>query len=403
MRRPLEGIRVLDLTVWQQGTYATAMLAELGADVVKVEETVSGDPGRHFAVVRDLGLSPYFEAHNHGKRSIAIDLKHPQGRAVLLRLAESADVFLNNFRVGAIERLGLTYEAISAVNPRIVYVQASGHGHYGDDADAGSFDILAQARGGIMSVMGEPDGPPGYTGVPIADQVGGLHASIAALAGIVSRNITGTGMKFDTSLLGSQISLQSFDITRYLFTGTQRERASRGGATPFWRAYRAGDGQWFVIGMLLQRAWPEIAQVIGRPELERDPRFDTYRKRSLEHAADLIAILDEAFLSAPAMEWVRRLNAVGMFAAPVQDYAQVADDPQVLANGYISEVEYPGHDPVRIAGIGISADGEPLTVRRLASDHGADSEAVMLEAGYSWDEITRLRADGVIGPAHNPE
>lgn len=401
MRRPLDGIRVLDLTVWQQGTYATAILADLGADVIKVEERVSGDPGRFAWLDPEVGLSSYFEAHNRGKRSIAIDLKRGEGRAVLLHLAGTADAFVNNFRIGAIERLGLTYEALAAVNPAIVYVQASGFGPAGRDADAGAFDILAQARGGFASTNGEPDDPPIPAQVPIADQVGALHACIAVLTGIVSRGATGRGMKVDTSLLGSQISLQAFDIATHLFTGRLRPRSPRGGSRPFWREYQAGDGTWFVIGMLLDRGWPDVAHAIGRPELADDERFATYIGRVGTHAEALIAILDGAFRSKSAWEWVERLNAVGMFAAIVRDYADVAADQQALANGYIHEVARPGRAPVRMPGIGMTIDGEAVTIRHLAPQHGEHTEDVLLQAGYSWDEIHRLRAEGVIGPAHS--
>ncbi len=402
MRRPLEGIRVLDLTIWQQGPYASAVLSDLGADVIKVEEAQSGDPGRYFDITKELGLSSYFEAHNRGKRSLAINLKHPRGREVFLRIAEGADAFLTNFRARAIERMGLTYEALSAVNPRIVYVQASGHGQYGDDADLGSFDILAQARGGLMSLTGEPDDPPLPAGVPLADQVGGLHATIAILAGVLGRDATGNGMKIDTSLLGSQISMQSFNIARHLFTGQIVPRRERGGITPFWRVYRASDG-WFVIGMLLDRCWPDAAHAIGRPDIAEDERFDTYRKRAGEHAADLIAILDETFATEPRAHWIERLNAIGMFSAPVQDYAALAADPQVLANAYIHEVEHPGHEPVRMAGIGMAVDGEPVRIPRLSPQLGEHTEEVLLEADYSWDDISQLRDDGVIGMPREPK
>ena len=398
MRKPLEGVRVLDLTIWQQGTYATALMADLGADVIKIEERASGDPGRFFQMQKDLGLSPYFEAHNRGKRSVALDLKSPEGRDVLLRLAQDADVFLTNYRVGAMQRLRLTYDDLSAANPRLVYVQASGHGHLGDDADLGSFDFLAQARGGIMSVTGEPDDPPMPAGVPQADQVGGMHACIAAISGVLGARTTGRGMRLDTSLLGSQLSLQSFDITGYLFTGRQRQRTFRGGGTPFWRTYQAGDGKWFVIGMLLERGWPDVAHVIGRPEIVDDPRFATFRERVIDNAPALIEILTETFATAPAREWIDKLNAIGMFSAPVQDYAEVADDPQVTANSYIHEVEHPGHEPVRMTGSGFVLDGEPVRIERLAPQHGEHTEAVLVEAGYTWDEIAKLREAGAIGP-----
>jgi crotonobetainyl-CoA:carnitine CoA-transferase CaiB-like acyl-CoA transferase len=400
MFRPLDGIRILDLTIWQQGTYGTAMLADLGADVIKVEERHAGDPGRHAWVIPEVGLSSYFEAHNRSKRSLAIDLKHPDGRDVLLRLAATADAFVNNFRIKAIERLGLDFESVLAVSPRIVYVQASGFGPAGPDADAGAFDFLAQARGGFASTNGEPDDPPLATQVPIADQVGAMHVAIAVLSGLVSRNLTGAGVRFDTSLLGSQISLQAFDINTHLFTGKLRPRTSRGGSRPFWREYQAGDSKWFVIGMLLDRAWSEVCEVIGRPEIAADERFDTFIKRSGTNAKELIAILDEAFETQPARHWVDRLNAVGMFSALIQDYSEVANDPQVVENGYVHEVTHSGGPPVRMAGIGMAVNGEPVTVRHVAPHHGEHTEDVLLQAGFTWEEIGNLHAAGVIGPAH---
>jgi formyl-CoA transferase len=401
MQRPLEGIRVLDLTIWQQGPYGTAMLADLGADVVKIEERTSGDPGRFAWMNPELGLSSYFEAHNRGKRSVALDLKHAEGRAVFMRLAATADVFVNNFRINAIDRLGLDYDSVAAMKPDIVYVQASGYGPVGPDAAEGAFDFLAQARGGFASTNGEPDDPPLPTPVPIADQVGALHVCIASLTGLVSRNATGRGMKLDTSLLGSQISLQAFDIATHLFTNKLRARAYRGGSRPFWREYLAGDGKWFVIGMLLDRAWDGVCEIIERPDLVDDPRFNHYVGRVGTNSDALIAILDDVFLRGNARDWVAKLNAIGMFAAVVQDYADVAADPQVIQNGYIHNVEYPGHDPVRLPGIGIAIDGEPVTIPHLAPHHGAHTEDVLLEAGYTWDEIAQLHSAGIIGPVHD--
>ncbi len=191
MPLPLEGTRVLDLTVYQHGPYASTILASLGADVIKVEEPQSGDPGRYAWYSREAGLSSFFEAHNHGKRSITLDLKHAQGRDVFLRLAAGSDVLLHNFRIGAVERLGLDYDAVAKVNPRIVYVQASAYGPSGDERDAGAFDYVAQARSGFASTNGEPDDPPLPSVVAIGDQSGALHACIAALAGLAGRNATG--------------------------------------------------------------------------------------------------------------------------------------------------------------------------------------------------------------------
>jgi crotonobetainyl-CoA:carnitine CoA-transferase CaiB-like acyl-CoA transferase len=395
---PLTGVRVLDLTVYQHGPYASTILANLGADVIKVEEVQSGDPGRYAWYSRSTGLSSFFQAHNHGKRSLAVDLKQPRGRDVFLRLAAQCDVMLHNFRISAIERLGLDYGSVAAVNPRLVYVQASAYGPAGGERDAGAFDYIAQARGGFASTNGEPDDPPLPSVVAIGDQSGALHACIAVLAGLAGRTATGRGAKYDTSLLGSMLALQSFDIDNYLFTGELRDRFYNGGIRPFWRVYRAGDGKWFVIGMLLDRAWPEVCGVIGRPEIASDERFATYRLRMFDHAPALMAILEEAFLAAPAHEWVARLNAIGMLASPVQDHAEVARDAQVEANSYIQPVERPGGEPVRMVSIGITIDDEPVPIPRLAPQLGEHTEAVLLEFGYTWDEIAELRESGAIGP-----
>ena len=400
----LEGIRVLDWTIWQQGSSASAMLADLGADVVKIEEPVAGDPGRGIWRVEQLdGMSGYFQALNRGKRSLAIDLKHPKGREVFLRLARDADVFLTNFRAGVGERLGIGYKDVSQVNPRIIYTQASGYGREGPEAEVGSFDILGQARGGLMAVTGEPDAPPKNVGAPIADQVGGMMAVVGILAALVHRERTGEGQEVDISLLGSVMALQSFNITNYLFSGDLPLRFPRAGFTPFWNVYRCSDGKCFAIGMLLNRGWPEICEVIGRPELLDDERFASYRGRVRDHAPELIAILDEVFAQRPAEEWVRTLNERGVFCTPVQDYEALSRDPQVLANGYIVDVERPDGPPVRMVATPVQLSKTPTRIRGLAPELGQHTEEVLIEAGYSWEEIDALRGEGAIGPKQEDE
>jgi crotonobetainyl-CoA:carnitine CoA-transferase CaiB-like acyl-CoA transferase len=399
----LDGLRVLDMTIWQQGTSAAAMLADLGADVIKVEDPSGGDPGRGlWRVEKAGGLSGYFQALNRGKRSIALNLKQPEGRDAFLRLAETADVFISNFRPGVCERLGIGYADVAKVNPRIIYACASGYGREGPDAREGSFDILGQARGGLMAVTGEPDGYPKNAGAPIADQVGGMMAAFGILAALLHRERTGEGQEVNVSLLGSVMALQSFNITSHLLSGELPRRFPRGGFGPFWNVYRGSDGKHFALAMLLNRGWRETCEAIGRPELERDERFASYRDRVATNAAELIAIFDEAFATRSADEWVRALNERGVFCARVQDYEEIARDPQVLANGYIVDVPREDGPPVRMVSTPVQLSKTPARIRSMAPELGQHTEEVLLEAGYTWEEIDALRTAGAIGPKHEP-
>lgn len=394
----LEGIRVLDLTMWQQGTYASAMLADLGADVIKIEAPDAPDPGRGFLFRRDAGLSLFFESHNRGKRSIALDLKHPKGKEVFLRLAKDADVFLNNLRGGAVERLGLGYQAVSQVNPRIIFAHASAWGSAGPDVNLGSFDILAQARGGIMMVNGEPQSPPLPVGIPIADQTGAFMAALGIVVALLHRERTGEGQEVNASLLGTQLALQSFNITNYLHTRRQPARESRDGFPPLWNVYKGADGKWFALALLGDRWWAELCQGIGEPELEHDPRFGTDRKRR-QNGEQLIAYLDEVFGRRPAREWVTCFQEHNLMVGLVQDYEDACSDPQVLANGYIEEVERPGREPIRMVGVPLQFSKTPGQIRALAPALGEHTQDVLLECGFSREEIGQLEREGVVRQA----
>ncbi len=394
MASVLEGIRVLDLTVWQQGTYASTMLADMGADVIKIEGPDQPDPGRGFMGSREF--NPYFQTHNRGKRAIALDLRHPRGKEVFLRLAGSADVFLNNLRVGAVERLGLDYETLSRVNPRIICAHASAYGRLGPDAELGSFDILAQARGGMMALNGDPEGPPLPVPIPIADQVGAIIIAYGIVLALLHRERSGEGQEVDASLLGGQLALQSFNITNYLQTGHPPPRRPRGAFGPLWNTYRCGDGKYLSLAILEERWWPDFCRAIGRPELEHDPDYDTARSR-IRNQDKLTAILDELFAQKPAQEWLRRLYERRLMAAPVQDYQELCQDPQVLANGYIEEVGHPDREPVRMVAVPARLSKTPGRVRGLAPDFGEHTREVLLESGFPQAEIDRLQEEGVIG------
>ncbi len=302
MALPLEGIRVLDMTIWQQGTYGAAMLADMGADVIKVEGPDSPDPGRGLQHAEGLppGVSPYFEAHNRNKRGIVVDAKHAQGRQVLLRLASTTDVFVQNMRKGVAERLGLGYDDLRAVNPRIIYASASGYGDLGPERELPSMDIMAQARGGLMSVVGGPDDPPFSAPVGLADQVGAMWLAYGIMVALFHRERTGEAQAVDCSLLGGQVALQSFNIGVYLASGQPPQRRPRTEAQPLWNMYRCADGRWLVIGLPQgDRWWAGLCAALELDHLADDPRFCSLLARS-QNNRELIAVLDERFAGLPA-------------------------------------------------------------------------------------------------------
>jgi crotonobetainyl-CoA:carnitine CoA-transferase CaiB-like acyl-CoA transferase len=395
MTSALEGIRVLDVTVWQQGPYATAMMADMGADVIKIEAPKAPDPGRRFLYRPQTGLSPYGEAHNRGKRSLAIDLKHPKGKEAFLRLVRDADVVLNNLRVGAMEGLGLDYDSLKEINPRIIYVHASGYGKEGPEAGLRSFDMIGQTRGGIMWVNGEPDDPPLPMSVPQADQVGAIVAAYGTMLALFHRERTGEGQEVNVSLLGTQVALQSFNITSYLWSGHLPRRQPRGAFGPTWTTYRCGDDKYVALGMLEQRFWPGVCNALDEPDLIDDPRYKTDMDRA-KNGTELIAHFDQIFATKPAREWLKRFREFDLLADLVQDYEDLVNDPQVKANGYIEDVERPGQDPLPLVGVPVKMSKTPGYVRGLAPPFGAHSREVLLERGFSEQEVDELAAEGVI-------
>jgi len=388
---PLSGLRVVDCTIFQQGTYTTAMLADFGADVIKVEGPDSPDPGR--------GLNEaYFESYNRNKRGIVVDLKHPEGREVLFRLIETADVFSQNMRQGVMEKLGLGYDAVRARNPGIIYASASGYGPKGPHRHWPAMDILGQARGGTMAVQGPPSVPPTAAFGGMADQVGAVSLSYGILMALIHRMRTGEGQQVDASLLGGQVMLQTHNITHTLFTGQVLPRVPREEGQATWNTYCCRDGRYLTVSMLQSdRWWPVFCNAIERPDWLAHERYGDARSRHQNRTA-LIAELDAVFATRDQADWVNYLCECGLPVAAVQDYAQVADDPQVIANGYIVPFTRADGTPSRMVGPVVQLSHSPGTVRQRAPEFGEHTEEVLLEAGFSWDEINRLREAGAIGP-----
>ena len=403
MPMPLDGIRVIDWTIWQQGPVASLMLGDLGADVIKIEERVGGDPGRGVLKAQGLDLRDrpnfYFEANNRNKRSLTVDLKKPEGVAIVQRLAERADVFVQNFRKGVAGRLGLDAATLRARNPRLVYASASGYGPEGPESGAPSFDYLGLARSGIMYSCGEPDDDPLAIAGGIADQMGAIMLAYGVVTALLARERTGRGQEVDASHLGSMAWLQGLGLSARLMLGRALPRQPRRFATnPLWNHYRCGDGLWLALSMLQpDRYWERFCAVLEIPEAAADPRFKTMLDRMM-NAGECIALLDQVFARRPRAEWLRRLASGGDFIySIINSVDDLPDDPQMQANGYVTAFEHPAFGPTQVVGLPVRLSETPGSIRLPAPEFGQHTEEILTEVlGYSWEEIGRLREEEVI-------
>ena len=402
MALPLEGIRVIDWTIWQQGPVASVMLGDFGADVIKVEAR-DGDPGRGILHAQGLDLSDrpnfYFEANNRNKKSVAIDLKKPEGAEIVRRLTDRADVFVQNFRKGVAARLGLDAATLRARNRRLVYASATGYGPEGPESGAPSFDYLGLARSGIMMSAGEPDDDPLAIAGGIADQMGAVMLAYAVMIALFARERTGEGQEVDASHLGSMAWLQGLGLSARLMLGRALPRQPRRSAVnPLWNHYRCGDGQWLALSMLQpDRYWARFCAVLEIPEAATDARFQTMLDRMM-NCTDCIALLDEVFARRPRAEWIRRLAEGGDFIfSIVNSVDDLPDDPQMLANEYVTSFEHPAFGPTRVMGVPVRMSATPGALRLPAPELGQHTEEVLVDLlGYTWDDIARLREADVI-------
>src|SRR5262245_20726747 len=357
MPMPLEGIRVVDWTIWQQGPVCSAVLADLGAEVIKLEERESGDPGRGIVRMRgiDVGSRPnfYFEANNRNKNSLTVDLRRPEARALAHQLVAKSAVFVQNFRKGVAARLGLDYATLRGHNPKLVYASATGYGPEGPDSGEPSFDYLGLARSGIMLAAGEPDQTPSAIAGGVADQMGAIMLAYGILAALLARERLGVGQEVDASHLGSMAMLQGLSLSMRLMLGGAMPRTFRArAANPLWNHYECADGKWIALAMLQpDRYWADFAAAIGRPELTSDPRFATLVARA-QNAKECVAIIDAAFKSRPRVEWMKILReSQGDFIFTLVNSVQdLPDDPQMRVDGYIVEVEHPVQGPHPVGG-----------------------------------------------------
>lgn len=395
---PLAGVRVLECGVFQQVPAATAILADFGADVVKIEGPGSPDPGRGILPPSPRGdASAYFESLNRNKRSISLDLKTAEGRAVLLKLAQQTDVFVQNLRHGVMDALGLAYPVLREVNPGLIYASGNGYGSRGPHASWAAMDLLGQARAGTMMAQGSPDMEPMAGIGGMADQVGAVYLAFGIMAALRYRDATGQGQEVEVSLLGTQLAMQTFNVSMTLFSGVVAPRRSREEASPFWNVFRCGDGRWISIaGAQSERWWELMFRTLGRPDILADNRLRGFLGNP-EIAKELTIIMDEIFLARSQWEWVELLAGAGLPVGPVQDYGQVAADPQVMANGYIESFMASDGRVYQTIGPGVQLRETPGSVRTGAPEFGQHTEEVLLGSGYTWGQIEELRDNGVIG------
>jgi crotonobetainyl-CoA:carnitine CoA-transferase CaiB-like acyl-CoA transferase len=391
---PLSGIRVVDLTRILAGPFCTMMLADMGAQVIKVETPGTGDPLRGQGVIRD-GLSWYFAAFNRNKRSLALNLRSDEGKAVLARLIARSDVLVENFRPGIMARMGFGDERLRALKPDLVYANISGFGTSGPYRDRPSFDFIAQAMSGFMAVTGAADGPPLRAGPPIADLVAGLYGALGVCAALVKRGRTGAGETVGSSLNNGLMSLLGFLAAKHFATGDEPPRTGNDHAivAPY-GMFRTKDGE-VALAPSQEQSYQRLVDALGAAEWRQDPRFASNDLR-VRHRAAMNSAVEARLIAETTEHWIAALNAAGVPCGRVMGLAEVFADRQVVDQQMVLTQEHPGHGAVRMLGFPVKFAEAPCRLRRPAPEIGGDNDAILQELGYSAAEIDALRAAGAV-------
>lgn len=396
MSPPLAGVRIVALEQFGAGPFATLYLADLGAEVIKIEDpSTGGDVGRYIPPVQVGSDSLYFEGFNRGKRSMALDIKNPSGRTVFERLVATADVVFNNLRGDLVERLGLTYDVLGRINPRIVCVSLSGYGRSGADARRPGYDALVQAEAGWAALTGEPDGPPIKSGLSLADYSAGLMAALGLMVALFDAQRTGRGRNVDTSLYDAALAMLTYPATWYLSAGIRTERhpmSAHPSVVPF-QFFETADG-YIAVAAPKEKFFGALVEGMGLPELAGDPRFATFADRH-EHREALLAILGKRFREETTERWIERLGG-HIPCAPVRSLPEALSIEDLEARGMLACYPHPVFGEVREVGTPITfSELEPHY--RAAPPLGGDTRAILDDLGYSSDRIAELAAQGAFG------
>jgi CoA:oxalate CoA-transferase len=394
MEKALQGVRVLDLTRVLAGPYAAMVLADLGADVIKIEQPDGGDDARGYGPFLN-GESVYFMSLNRNKKSLTLNLKKPAGKEVFLKLVQEADVVLENYRPGTMERLGLGYDELEKVNPRLIYAACSGFGHTGPYSQKAAYDLIVQGMGGIMSLTGFPGGTPTRVGASIGDITAGLFTAVGILAALCKRNETGKGQKVDVAMLDCQVAILENAIARYAVTGeTPQPTGNRHPSISPFAVFEARDGH-IVVAAGNDNLWLKWCQAVGREQLAADPRFATNAGRT-ENWDALEPIMAEVMAQRTVDEWLSLFEEIGIPSGPINDVAKVVQHPQIIAREMVVYQEHPVAGRLLIPGIPVKLSKTPGAIETPAPLLGQHSELILRQAGYTEDEIGQLRAEGII-------
>ncbi len=393
--RALDGVRVLDLSRVIAGPWCGAMLADMGADVLKVEGVTDVDESHTWPPHKD-GESAAYLLFNRNKRGMALDLKAPEGVAIVKQLAATVDVVIENFRTGTMESFGLGYDALSAINPRLIYCSISAFGRTGPRKDSAGYEALMQAFSGIMSITGEPGGAPVRAGVSFLDLSTGIITAFGVVNALLFRERTGRGQRVDGSLLETAVSLLAFHAEGYLLTGAIPKALGSGhpSLSPY-RTFRCKDGQWIFIAAANDRFWGRLAPALDLTELGTDPRFAKNVDR-VKHRAELEAILERTISEMEREPLLKALEEAGVPATPVNTVDQVMEDPQTTARGMIDRVAHPVLGEIPVVSTPVKFSVMQAGVRTAAPLRGQHTDAVLGELGYSPEEIAALRARKVV-------